>query len=47
MPSTAMVGSSLAIRPCFVGARTGSQYAADLVDEVIQIGDQLIAEQVY
>jgi aromatic-L-amino-acid decarboxylase len=33
----------LVIRPCFVGARTAWRHADDLVDEVIDIGDKLIA----
>jgi aromatic-L-amino-acid decarboxylase len=37
------VGDKLVIRPCFVGARTAWRHADDLVDEVIDIGDKLIA----
>ncbi|MGI9289550.1 MAG: pyridoxal phosphate-dependent decarboxylase family protein [Pseudomonadales bacterium] len=44
MPSTAKINGVLAIRPCFLGARTSWQHAEALVDEVIQVGDQLIAE---
>ena len=42
IPSTTMVDGKLAIRPCFIGARTGYSQAIDLVDEVLQIGKQLI-----
>ena len=45
MPSTAQIGEVLAIRPCFVGARTAWQHAEDLVEEVIELGDQLSAIQ--
>lgn len=41
IPSTAMIENKLAIRPCFVGARTGWKQAEDLVNEVVAIGDQL------
>ena len=41
IPSTAIVNGQLAIRPCFIGARTGWHLADDLVDEVISIGQQL------
>ena len=41
IPSTAMVDGKLAIRPCFVGARTDWQHAQALVDEVLEIGKNL------
>jgi len=41
IPSTAMVNGILAIRPCFVGARTTWHHANELVDEVIATGDSL------
>ncbi len=41
IPSTTMVGGTLAIRPCFIGARTSWAHADDLVDEVIETGRQL------
>ncbi len=44
MPSTTVVDGVLAIRPCFIGARTTMERADALVDEVIEIGDQLVAE---
>lgn len=44
IPSTAMIGDALAIRPCFVGARTGWQQAVELVEEVIAIGQELVAQ---
>jgi len=45
MPSTARIGGALAIRPCFIGARTTEVHADALVDEVVEIGDRLLAEQ--
>ena len=41
IPSTAIINGKLAIRPCFVGARTTWQYADALVDEVLSIGTQI------
>ena len=41
MPSTTRIAGKLAIRPCFLGARTSSKYADELVDEVLKIGDEL------
>ena len=41
IPSTAMVNGALAIRPCFIGARTDWSLADSLVDEVIAIGHDL------
>jgi len=45
IPSTAMIGDKLAIRPCFIGARTNRANADALVDEVIEVGRQLSADQ--
>lgn len=42
MPSTTLVAGNLAIRPCFIGARTSSNYAEELVNEVLRIGYELI-----
>ncbi|MDI5985778.1 aminotransferase class V-fold PLP-dependent enzyme [Halomonas sp. M4R5S39] len=41
IPSTAQVNGQLAIRPCFIGARTGPDQAQALVDEVLALGAQL------
>lgn len=41
MPSTTQVNGKLALRPCFVGARTHIAHAQDLVRDVLRIGDQL------
>lgn len=41
MPSTTLINDRLAIRPCFVGARTTMRHADALVDEVIEIGRAL------
>ncbi len=45
IPSTAVINGTLAIRPCFIGARTTWQHADDLVDEVIATGKQLISQK--
>jgi len=41
MPSTTRVNGQLALRPCFVGARSNMSHAHALVDDVIRIGDEL------
>lgn len=41
MPSTAVLHGKLAIRPCFIGARTTLQHADALVDEVLKLGTEL------
>lgn len=43
LPSTARVNGVLAIRPCFVGARTSWKQARALVDEVTELGARLAA----
>lgn len=45
IPSTVRINGKLAIRPCFVGARTTWQHADDLVDEVISTGNKLTANK--
>ncbi|HSW04088.1 pyridoxal phosphate-dependent decarboxylase family protein [Aquabacterium sp.] len=44
MPSTTSVGGRLALRPCFVGARTGMAQARELVADVLRLGDALVRE---
>lgn len=44
MPSTTQINGKLAIRPCFIGARTGWQQANDLLDEVRELGAQLVRD---
>jgi aromatic-L-amino-acid decarboxylase len=44
MPSTTRVGGRLALRPCFVGARTTEVEARELVDDVLRIGAALVRE---
>jgi aromatic-L-amino-acid/L-tryptophan decarboxylase len=44
MPSTTQINRQLAIRPCFIGARTGWEQAQDLLDEILQVGAQLAAD---
>ena len=41
MPSTTRVGGKLALRPCFVGARTTEVEARQLVADVLRIGAEL------
>ncbi len=41
LPSTALLDGKLAIRPCFIGARTDWQQVDNLVSQVIDIGRQL------
>lgn len=43
IPSTAVIDGTVAIRPCFVGARTTQEHADALVDEVIETGDRILA----
>lgn len=44
IPSTTKVDGVLAIRPCFVGARSVPGQDDSLVDEVLRLGDELVAE---
>jgi len=41
MPSTTRVNGQLAIRPCFIGARSELTHARALVADVLRIGDEL------
>ena len=41
IPSTAVFNGVLAIRPCFIGARTNWEHAEQLVEDVISAGDKL------
>ena len=41
MPSTTRVNGQLALRPCFIGARTELSHARALVEDVLRIGSQL------
>jgi aromatic-L-amino-acid decarboxylase len=45
MPSTTRVAGKLAIRPCFVGARTTLREADGLVDAVLELGRELSEER--
>lgn len=42
IPSTTMVNGCYAIRPCFVGARTGGRHAQELVDAVLRTGNEIL-----
>lgn len=43
LPSTTVVNGRLALRPCFVGARSTMAQARSLVEDVLRIGDALVA----
>jgi glutamate/tyrosine decarboxylase-like PLP-dependent enzyme len=43
IPSTTVVNDKLAIRPCFVGARSSWRQAEELVEEVLAAGEQVVA----
>jgi aromatic-L-amino-acid/L-tryptophan decarboxylase len=44
MPSTTRVNGRLALRPCFVGARSEMKHARELVADVLRIGADLVRE---
>ncbi len=44
LPSTAVISGRLAIRPCFIGARTDWAQVDELVRDVVRAGDALWAE---
>ena len=44
MPSTTIVNGKLALRPCFVGARTNQSHAEALLRDVLRIGKELTQE---
>lgn len=44
MPSTTQVNAKLALRPCFVGARTNQAHAEALLNDVLRIGQDLAEE---
>jgi aromatic-L-amino-acid decarboxylase len=46
MPSTTRVNGQLALRPCFVGARSDMSHARALVADVLRIGAELARESV-
>ncbi|MDH5258253.1 MAG: aminotransferase class V-fold PLP-dependent enzyme [Gammaproteobacteria bacterium] len=45
IPSTALINNQLAIRPCFVGARTTWQHVDELVEEVLQAASEILNEE--
>ena len=45
MPSTAVINNQLAIRPCFVGARTSWQQVDELIEEVLNAANEILNEQ--
>jgi len=45
MPSTALIDGQLAIRPCFVGARTNWQHVDELVEEVLSAAEEILDEE--
>jgi aromatic-L-amino-acid decarboxylase len=46
IPSSTRVNGQLALRPCFLGARSGHEQVDGLVQAVLRLGDALCAEQV-
>lgn len=42
MPSTTLVNGKLALRPCFLGARTDHSHAQALLRDVLRIGNDLV-----
>jgi len=42
IPSTTLINGNLAIRPCFVGARTSWRQAEELIEEIIAAGEQVV-----
>jgi aromatic-L-amino-acid decarboxylase len=44
LPSTTVVNGKLALRPCFVGARTNKAHAESLLQDVLRIGQDLARE---
>ncbi len=45
LPSTTRVNGQLALRPCFIGARTEPHHVEGLIQAVLRIGDALVVEQ--
>ncbi|MCM2340705.1 aminotransferase class V-fold PLP-dependent enzyme [Rhodoferax sp.] len=46
LPSTTQVNGKLALRPCFVGARTNQAHAEALLKDVLRIGQDLAKESI-
>jgi aromatic-L-amino-acid decarboxylase len=44
IPSTTLFNGKLALRPCFVGARSHMDHARSLVEDVLRIGAKLVQE---
>lgn len=44
LPSTTQVSGKLALRPCFLGARTEVTHADELLADVLRIGSELVSE---
>ncbi len=44
LPSTTVVDGKLALRPCFIGARTTHADAQSLVEDVLRIGAEVARE---
>jgi len=45
MPSTAIINDQLAIRPCFVGARTTWKQVDELIEEVLNAANEILNEK--
>ena len=44
IPSTTLINGKLAIRPCFIGARSDWQQAENLIEEVRQLGQKILRQ---
>ena len=45
IPSTAVINGQLAIRPCFVGARTTWKHVDELISEVLHVASEILLEE--
>ena len=45
MPSTTRVDGKLALRPCFLGARTERDEVEGMLQAILRIGASLVAEK--
>ena len=46
LPSTTLINGKLALRPCFIGARTNWQHVDSLLAEIREIGARLVVESI-
>jgi glutamate/tyrosine decarboxylase-like PLP-dependent enzyme len=43
IPSTAMINGKLAIRPCFIGARTSWPHSKELIEQILATGERIVS----